>query len=364
MEIYKPYIFQFVSFLFLCSYFVSSLFKKTASLKKLELFVLFIILLSFLYFSRDYYIDTIDLKAYMLYYENTVTFSDVFSSKSAWKGDYLFFIWMPFGHLLSLKPVEYITVLTFVSVGLLFIAYTRFYIKDRSSLFLALFLVTCTSSFYHTSGNVLRQGLASSILILFLTSNRSIVKEAGYNFLLFYIHKGSVFGFIKYLLPRRKKYRLILFIISVLFGYFSLSIILKLPMPKFYHDKLLWYSTSFQRASNNSLLKLILLIIFNVIFFIFGKYKELKYRRAYQLFFAFSVSAALMYKIDGIFSRIVIYVDIFIPILLVGLINELSNKKDKFIAITALLILSFLYSIYVFNHSSMQINFGDSVKFF
>jgi len=363
MEIYKPYIFQIVSLLFLCSYITSVLLKKSLLIKRLEVFILFIILLRLLFFSRDYYVDTIDLKSYMGYYKYTVTFADVFSSKSAWKGDFFFFIWMPFAHILNLKPTEYIAAQTFVSVGMLFIAYTRFYIRDRSLIFLALFLVTCTSSFYHMNGNVLRQGLASSILIFSLTDYKGKFNDFFYKILVFFTHRGSLFSFLTYVLPKRKKYRLILLLISLILGYFSMAVLLKLPLPEFYRDKIEWYET-FQRASNNSFLKLVLLVIFNTIFFVFGNYKELKYQRAYQFFFAFSVASLLFYNLDGVFSRLVLYTDIFIPILLVGMIDGMKNKKNKFIATTLLIVLSLLYSIYVFNHSSMKINFGDSVKFF
>jgi hypothetical protein len=66
----------------------------------------------------------------------------------------------------------------------------------------------------------------------------------------------------------------------------------------------------------------------------------------------------LLFRFDGMFSRLVLYTDIFIPILAVGCIQQFTLKRNKVIATLVMIGLSLAYSIYVFNHESIVFNMG------
>ena len=88
----------------------------------------------------------------------------------------------------------------------------------------------------------------------------------------------------------------------------------------------------------------------------------MKYEKVYDLFFVFSIAALLLFRFDGMFSRLVLYTDIFIPFLSVGLIQQFSIKRNKSIAVLITIACSFMYSVYVFNHDSIIFNMGKYFK--
>ncbi|MGB5497749.1 MAG: EpsG family protein [Maribacter sp.] len=359
MEIYKPIVLQVVSLLFLLAFFFFAKLKKSYWLSAAFLLFLLLFVIS-VFVNRDYSAN-IDLPLYMDFYKYNQVFADIFESKTAWKGDFLFFGLMPVSHLLGFDQENYITLQLILSISLTFIAYFKFFKENRAFAFLALFFMLNSSSFYLIHGNVIRQGLASSLLLIGLCTTvweYSLLSKIA----AFLSHKGSVFSFLTKFLNIGNKTRIWLLIGALVIGYFSLFIYVLniLPLPAFVETKIGFYST-FERASSNSLIKLILLLGFNLLF-LFLRSKELKYEKVYDLFFVFSIAALLLFRFDGMFSRLVLYTDIFIPFLSVGLIQQFSIKKNKSIAVLITISCSFIYSVYVFNHDSILFNMGKYFK--
>lgn len=355
MVIYKPIIIQSISIFCLTSFFLISILKKVKYLKEILLAIL--LLLVIVIFSTRDYTANIDLPLYMDFYTFNETFLDVFTSKTAWKGDFFFFGIMPVSHFFGLDKEEYITFQLVVSIATSFLAYYYFFKPSKSIVFLALFFMLNSSSFYLIQGNVIRQGLASSLLLLSISAN-NVSTTRIYKILAFFSHKGSMFIFLSKYLNFKNVYRIGVIIFAFLIGYFALFVhFLNLfPLPEFIKIKLEFYS-SFQRASSNSIIKLCLLVFFNMLF-LFFRNRRVNYEKAYSFFFTFSIMAFLLFRFDGIFSRLILYTDIFLPILAVGFFQNLKNNRTKVIAIITMILLSTLYSVYVFNHESILFNMG------
>lgn len=355
MEIYKPIVLQSISLLCLLVFLLFSKLKRSTALKAISLILILLCVLA-VFINRDYGAN-IDLPLYMDFYKYNVVFADIFVSKTAWKGDFLFFALMPISHLMGLAKEDYITFQLILSIGLTFLAYFHFFRNTRALLFLALFFMLNSSSFYLIQGNVIRQGLSSSLLLLSLCVLPGIRTNL-FKLMAFFSHKGSVFSFITSLLNFKNKIRAIILIIGLFAGYFSIFVhLLKLfPLPQFVITKLEFYST-FERASSNSMIKLGLLLFFNLLF-LFFRNRQNHYEKAYSLFFAFSLAALLLFRFDGMFSRLILYTDIFVPILTVGVIERFSSKNNRVIASIICITLSLVYSVYVFNHESILFNMG------
>lgn len=355
MEIYKPIVLQSISLLCLLVFLLFSKLKRSTSLKAISLLLILLCVLA-IFINRDYGAN-IDLPLYMDFYKYNVVFADIFISKTAWKGDFLFFALMPISHLMGFSKEDYITFQLVLSIGLTFLAYFYFFKDTRAMMFLALFFMLNSSSFYLIQGNVIRQGLSSSLLLLSLCVLPGIRTNL-FKIMAFFSHKGSVFSFLTGFLNFKTNIRAVVLIIGVLAGYFSIFVhLLKLfPLPQFVITKLEFYST-FERASSNSIIKLGLLILFNILF-LFLRNRKGNYEKAYALFFSFSLAALLLFRFDGMFSRLILYTDIFVPILTVGVIQRFSSKKNRAIATVICVVLSLAYSVYVFNHESILFNIG------
>ncbi len=359
MEIYKPIVLQVISVLFLLAFFFFAKLKKSYWLSATFLAFLLLVVIA-IFVNRDYSAN-IDLPLYMDFYKYNQVFADIFESKTAWKGDFLFFAIMPISHLLGFDQENYITLQLIISISLTFVAYFVFFKEKKAWAFLALFFMLNSSSFYLIHGNVIRQGLASSLLLIGLCTTiwqYSLISKIA----AFLSHKGSIFSFLTKFFNISDRARIWFIFGSLIIGYFSLFIYVLnvLPLPEFVQTKISFYST-FERASSNSLIKLILLLVFNFIF-MFLRNKEAKFERVYDMFFVFSLAALLLFRFDGMFSRLVLYTDIFIPILSVGLIQNFTIKKNRSIAIFTLIACSFVYSVYVFNHDSIIFNMGKYFK--
>ena len=359
MEIYKPIVLQVISLLFLVVFLFFARLKKSVWLS--SIFLVFLMgLIIIIFVNRDYSAN-IDLPFYMDFYKYNQVFADIFESKTAWKGDFLFFAIMPLSHLLGFDQENYITLQLIISIAITFLAYFVFFKEHRNWLFLALFFMVNSSSFYLIHGNVIRQGLASSLLLLGLCTtvwHYSLLAKIG----AFLSHKGSVFSFLTRFVKVGIRGRILLLMVAFFVGYYSLfvHVLNLLPLPAFIETKLSFYNT-FERSSSNSLIKLVLLLGFNFLF-LFFRNGEAKFMRTYDLFFTFSIAALLLFRFDGMFSRLVLYTDVFIPFLVVGLLQQFSIKKNRSIAILTAVGCSLIYSVYVFNHESIIFNMGEYFK--
>lgn len=356
MMLYKPYMMQFVSLLVLLGFILCSGMKKSALVKRIVLTLVFIFLAS-IFINRDYG-QNIDLPIYMNFYEENQLIGDVFAGPTAWKGDYFFFSLMPLAHLFGLSAEQYITFQLLLSLFIVFLAYDRFFQYHKSWVFLALFFTINSSSFYLIHGNVIRQGFASALLLLTLTPMAG-VKEFMLKTLAFLSHKGSLLSFLAPFSPQKKNILIPVLVGAAVFGFFSIGIfmIYFLPLPGFVVSKLNFYS-EFERSSANSLLKFALLLLFNALILLFGIHKP-RFLKVYAIFIVFSVGAFLLYRFDGMFSRLILYTDVFLPILTIGVIERIESKKIKHIVLLISILLSGLYSVYVFNHPSILFNIGE-----
>lgn len=360
MQLYKPYVLQIVSLLFLFLFLFFCTKKTTRNFSNLILIALYFLLCSVFIF-RDY-LGNIDIPRYLKFYTQNVSFLDLFSSSSAWKADYFFFMFMPIAHFFGLTAENYITAQLLLSVGLTFLAYNKIFKSSHKWVYLALFFTINSSSFYLIHGNVIRQGLASSLLLLVLG-----VKSDKTKFWLkvfgFFTHKGVALSFFSKAFKRLEELKPLLFLVALITGYFALVIIVLnfFMLPEFLQKKVEFY-TEFKRASSNSILKLLMLIFFNVLFFM-RMDKAPIFRTTHELFFIYSIFAVLLFRFDGIFSRLILYTDIFIPILTIGFIQSFVRQNNRRILFAGAILGSFLYSIYVFNHKSILFNMGEYLVF-
>jgi hypothetical protein len=352
-----PIVLHGISILFLLLFFFFNKIKRD-NLVNVSLVLLLGFLFAIVFIQRDYDLN-IDLPRYMAFYPSHVSLVDVFTSETAWKGDFLFFSLMPLAHFLGLGPTGYISFQLIIGLTLVFLGYHLYYRNRGGLVFLGLFFMVNSSSTYLIHGNVIRQGFASAMLILSLSriSDKGII----WSYLAaFFSHKGSMFAFFERFIKIKKVYvKLLVLICALLIGYFDvfIHILRLLPLPGFIEDKLAFY-TSFERASTNSVIKLMLLLVFNLIF-LFLRFKDGTTRRTYNLFFMFSIAAFLLYPFDGMFSRLVLYTDIFLPFLTIGLITSFQDRKHRNMLFSIAVLSSLAYSYYVFGHESILFNMGE-----
>ncbi len=360
MMIYKPILMHLVSLLFLAGFILCTGLKKSVAVKRLVLTVLFVLLAS-VFINRDYHTN-IDLPVYMNFYQHNQHLSDVFSGPTAWKGDFFFFSFMPLAHVFGLSAEQYITFQLLFSLFIVFLAYDRFFRDHKSLVFLALYFTINSSSFYLIHGNVIRQGFASALLLLAITPMAG-VKEFILKVLAFLSHKGSVLSVLSKWVPQKKNILIPLLSGAAIFGFFSIGIfmIYYLPLPGFVLTKLSFYS-EFERTSANSLLKFTLLLLFNALF-LFGGFKP-QFLKTYAVFLIFTIGALVFYRFDGIFSRLILYTDVFLPLLAVGVIERIKSKKIKHAVLLTTILISGLYSVYVFHHPSILFNIGEWYRVF
>lgn len=121
--------------------------------------------------------------------------------------------------------------------------------------------------------------------------------------------------------------RLMVLVLAFVLGYFNVFVQLLnlLPLPEFVATKLEFYA-SFERASSNSFIKLVLLVLFNL-FFLKFRHRQGAYAKAYSFFFVFSLAALLLYPFDGMFSRLILYTDAFMPIVAVVHLSVQPTKQ-------------------------------------
>ena len=232
MEIYKPYFLQVVSLTFLVAFLFFGYNRTSKNFSNLFLFLLYVLLCSAFIF-RDY-LGNIDIPRYLRFYDQNINFVDIFNSSSAWKADYFFFLFMPIAHFFGLSGENYITAQLLLSVGLTFYALNGIFGREKKWLYLAIFFTINSSSFYLIHGNVIRQGLASSLLLMVVAT----IKENRRNWLKifgFFTHKGVALAFLTKPFKIFDSFRPILFLVATLMGYLALIIILLnfLILPEF-----------------------------------------------------------------------------------------------------------------------------------
>ncbi|MFL2565850.1 MAG: hypothetical protein ACJ0QP_00305 [Schleiferiaceae bacterium] len=264
----------------------------------------------------------------------------MFKSKLSFKADYLFFTPQVISNKLNISASYYFDILLFISIFLLLISYS----KQVPIKYLAIICLCILSSsfFYLLLGNVLRQGLLLFIVVSVIFSNKLAPLFAG-----LWIHKTAIF-----LVAARLKFSYVVLvpIISILFGYFLPPILESLPV---FGTKFSFYLSVFSRASQNGVLKMILLICYILFILFTGWYKEPIHKRIFIL-----ASAILVFwKIDPVFSRLIYFVDVFIPFSIARILMY-SAKEREVTLLLALIPVILVYGLYVISHPSIKFNMG------
>lgn len=280
-----------------------------------------------------------DYVLYISEYQNMETIGDLFNSRLAFKADYLFFLpQLVFNHF-HFNSSVYFGLLSYVSIWLLVFSYsTR---VKSSGIFFISFCAISSSYFYLLMGNVLRQGLVLSIVILVLFQRRLIPLLLGLG-----IHKSVLILF-----PLFRNYRpsLLLPLYSLILGYVGVSFLELIPI---YGAKMSFYLSDFIRSSDNGKLKLIMLLLY--MFFIYWKFVE--YDLVHRRIFLLGCVVLLFWKIDPVFSRLIYYVDIFVGYSLYRWSLLLAGHRE--IKVLALCFVVFAYGLYVISHPSVVFNLG------
>ena len=292
-----------------------------------------------------------DIKTYISYYENV---SDLFYVYVLNDLDLVFYGFMYLISAIGFSPQAFIIIVYSISFFFLSKSISNIFKKNRYY-FLCFLLFLSSSSFFLLYSNVIRQGLAASIL-LFLLSSPS--KNFFLRLIMPFIHKGSlVFFFRKITNNFNKKTRLIVLVFSLFLSVFTIDAILfinsfiNLPMVDFYIN-------SFERqSSSNSTLKFTILLLTNLLFILFyNNFNNNKLEKnIYNTYFIFSVIALVFYQIDGLFSRLNFFCLFLAFPIHVFLIKYLDLKYRSFYFLSVLFF-NLTYSIYVLSHPSIVEN--------
>lgn len=225
---------SFLFFVFLGSItfllLTSMLVKHQSKVISLSLYLLLATYFALVLASRNVYaID--DAVVYMSYFKEYSDFSSIFTGSYSWKGDYFFFFLGYLFKLFSKDPVLYIKTFYFVNTLCFFVLSATIIsrCKTHNYLFNFVFIVV-SSSFFFLYGNVIRQGLAFNLFLLFLliySSPRYYLKFIWLiiiTILAFLSHKAIVVLFLPVLFIRFfSKFPKPKFIIVVLFIGVSVS---------------------------------------------------------------------------------------------------------------------------------------------
>jgi hypothetical protein len=317
------------------------------------LFPLILISIFYVFYIQDYiYLDN-DIYRYISFYSQIDNFEKYLYYSLA-DLDFVFFGLMFIFKYLGFTSIFFIKFILGISVLILFRGLFLFF-KDTSDYFLCLLLIMSSSSFYFLYGNVIRQGLATSILIFLISSN---AKERLLNIFMPFIHKASIPYFLRSLVILKKKILIIYLIISFIVCFYVINIFTQLLFLTNLSSLDFYLNVFTRESSDNSQLKLIILSLNTLYFTLFLNKNRMdkKQLNLFKSYFVFSCLTICIYQIDGIFSRLN-YFCIFLSFPLhIVYMSLIRNKFRKIILYFILLLFSIIYSFYVFNHPSIIFN--------
>ena len=280
-----------------------------------------------------------DYVIYISEYQSMETIGDLFNSRLAFKADYLFFLPQLVFNRFNMNSSVYFGLLSYVSIWLLVFSFsTR--VKSGGIFFIS-FCVISSSYFYLLMGNVIRQGLVLSLVILVLFQRRLFPLILGLG-----IHKSTLIMF-----PLLRNYRpsALLPLYSLTLGYIGISFLEHVPV---YGPKMSFYLSDFVRSSDNGKLKLVLLLLY--MSFIYWKF--VRYDFVHRRIFILGSVVLLFWKIDPVFSRLIYYVDVFVGYSLYRWSLLLVEHRE--IKILGLYFVVIAYGLYVISHPSVVFNLG------
>lgn len=308
----------------------------------------------YIFFIDDYLLLDNDLIRYINFYSDLNSYEDFVYYSSA-DLDFVFYGAMFVLKKIGFSSIFFIKFILGLSLFFLFKAIFKLF-EDKSDVFLCLLLFYTSSAIYLLFGNVIRQGLAASILLYilaFIDKKNYIVK-----IVLPFIHKAVIPYYFSKLLPNKKVYIISFFAVSVVFSYYMITI-LSLVLNLTGLGSLDFYLNSFERASaDNSFLKLGILIFNFVYFTVFFERKRMKEITisVYKTFVVFALFTISFYQIDGVFSRLNFFCTFLCLPLHVLYFKEFKNIHLKRLIYFCLIFFCLAYSIYLFSHPSILYN--------
>lgn len=315
----------------------------------------------YIFLIDDYLLLDNDLIRYINFYSDLNSYEDFVYYSSA-DLDFIFYGAMFVLKKIGFSSIFFIKFILGLSLFFLLKAVYKLF-EDKSDVFLCLLLFYTSSAIYLLFGNVIRQGLAASILLYIL----AFVDKKNYTIkiVLPFIHKAVIPFYFSKFIPNKKVYIISFFAVSVVLSYYIITILgLVLSLTgfgslDFYLNSLDFYLNSFERASaDNSFLKLGILIFNFVYFTVFFERKRMKEITisVYKTFIIFALFTISFYQIDGVFSRLNFFCTFLCLPLHVLYFKEYKNIHFKRFIYFCLIFFCLVYSIYLFSHSSILYN--------
>lgn len=339
-------------------------------------------------FSFRDILDIHDAVVYMGYFREYSDFSSIFNGSYAWKEDYFFFFIGYFFKLFSNDDMLYMQFFYFLNS--IFFFFTLFLITlkvGRVEVFIIILFVLSSSSFYFLYGNVVRQGLALSLFLLFtyLSIINSTILIKVLMLLVtacaYYSHKAVFILFLAVLfLPILKKTPYISFLllgslISYISSYFY-KILLSIVGVE---GSLILKLDIYQQAGGQHDVFMKFLITFCMLFLAgkilnFCKLRQFGGHSFIQVTDIFYFSATtnffisvLMIPFAKIATRFLLYSDILLALLIPLSITFVLNRTNRVAGMNkqsykcVILLLCFGYSIIVFSHPAIESLFGGEI---
>lgn len=323
--------------------------------------VTIIILISLFYGFRDIVIYnsegfTTDTYRYALIWFNEIkTVNAIFHGTSSWKADYLFFTIPYLVNYISSSPNIYLFINALISFSLLFYAYYKI-INGNKYYYLfpfVIFLILMTSTVIANYGNLLRQGLAISLVLMSISYMLEKKYRYGYIFLILalFSHKSVIVFFIIYFFVFHKEIKL---------KYYFLGMFATLPFIFFNVSDLITSNffflaekiDTYQGSSSRMLLyKSILLFFIALFLYLFFKNKNYNYAfdKIFKIYLSVLMISFIFFQIEIISGRLLYYPSILLPYFIFYFLFYFKQKNLYYFTVT---ILSTLYGFLILFSSS------------
>lgn len=299
---------------------------------------------------------TTDTYRYALIWFNEIkTVNDIFYGTSSWKADYLFFTIPYLVNYISSNPNIYLFINALISFSLLFYAYYKI-INGSKYYYLfpfIIFLILMTSTVVANYGNLLRQGLAISLVLMSISYMLEKKYRYGYLFLILalFSHKSTIIFFIIYFFVFYKEIKLKYYFFGILatlpFIFFNLSDLIANNF-FFLAEKINTYQDS---SSRMLLYKSILLFLVALFLYLFFENKDYTYTfdKIFKIYLSVLMFSFVFFKIEIISGRLLYYPSILLPYFIFYFIFYFKQKNLYYFIVT---ILSTLYGFLILFSSS------------
>lgn len=350
------YVYPFVLLMCLLGF---STFIKGAAQLYLPIALLIVISTIIVLLLRDPFAPS-DSVNYSWMYEEQKAFWDVFN---AYHGDYFFSFTQYLGNLLNL-PVSDFLILHSITFYLITVVGFKLILKDTRMFIICLALFSLTSTFVLLYTNVMRQGLAMSLLVL----------SVG-----LFVRNRFYLGFLFSLLAIFSHFSSLLIVISVLiFRRLNLSnrtylmLVVSLPLLSFLSYLILpsignftsrMESLTNQEYNNNLVYIKVVIMYLTLLFFYWFMVSERLFNNAmlvliFKVYFcALGLSFAFLPALL-VSSRYVYYSSVFLPIIYSAFLSIKGNSLNVYVRFFIGLIASIAFGLFVYSFDSTRKQLG------